>query len=101
MGGDATLNFGKNVPMKRPGQPELARSYVTLADPLSSYTSSATIAVTGGTTRGAALRVRASAARRHLRIGSFFQVKNGKIQTYEILFDATELRKLQAQQRQR
>ncbi len=33
-----------------------------------------------------------------VKIGSFFQVKNGKIQTYEILFDATELRKLQAQQ---
>jgi NAD(P)-dependent dehydrogenase (short-subunit alcohol dehydrogenase family) len=42
-------NFGKNVPMKRPGQPaELATTYVMLADPLSSYVSGATIAVTGG-----------------------------------------------------
>ncbi|KAA0690960.1 SDR family NAD(P)-dependent oxidoreductase [Neorhizobium sp. P12A] len=42
-------NFGKQVPMKRPGQPaELATSYVMLADPLSSYVSGATIAVTGG-----------------------------------------------------
>jgi len=42
-------NFGKNVPMKRPGQPaELATTYVMLADPLSSYVSGATVAVTGG-----------------------------------------------------
>jgi NAD(P)-dependent dehydrogenase (short-subunit alcohol dehydrogenase family) len=35
--------------MKRPGQPaELATAYVMPADPLSSYTSGATIAVTGG-----------------------------------------------------
>jgi SnoaL-like domain len=34
-----------------------------------------------------------------IRIGSFFRVENGRIKTYEILFDATELRKLQAQQR--
>ena len=41
--------FGKNVPMRRPGQPaELATAYVMLADPLSSYVSGATIAVTGG-----------------------------------------------------
>ncbi|MFO1079305.1 MAG: SDR family oxidoreductase [Reyranellaceae bacterium] len=41
--------FGSNVPMKRAGQPaELATAYVMLADPLSSYTSGATIAVTGG-----------------------------------------------------
>ncbi|MCP6330463.1 SDR family oxidoreductase, partial [Klebsiella pneumoniae] len=41
--------FGKQVPMKRPGQPaELATTYVMLADPLSSYVSGATIAVTGG-----------------------------------------------------
>ena len=41
--------FGSNVPMKRPGQPaELATAYVMLADPLSSYVSGATIAVTGG-----------------------------------------------------
>ncbi|MGP3696943.1 SDR family oxidoreductase [Rhodobacter sp. NSM] len=42
-------NFGKQVPMQRPGQPaELATAYVMLADPASSYTSGATIAVTGG-----------------------------------------------------
>ena len=42
-------NFGKNYPMKRPAQPaELATAYVMLADPRSSYTSGATIAVTGG-----------------------------------------------------
>jgi SnoaL-like domain len=34
-----------------------------------------------------------------LRIASFFRVENGKIRTYETLFDATELRKLQAAQR--
>jgi len=45
---DAVKDFGKNVPMKRPGQPaELATAYVMLADPLSSYVSGATIAVTG------------------------------------------------------
>jgi NAD(P)-dependent dehydrogenase (short-subunit alcohol dehydrogenase family) len=46
---DAVTNFGKQVPMQRPGQPaELATAYVMLADPLSSYVSGATIAVTGG-----------------------------------------------------
>src|SRR5262245_19636742 len=46
---DAVVNFGKQVPMKRPGQPaELATAFVMLADPLSSYVSGATIAVTGG-----------------------------------------------------
>jgi NAD(P)-dependent dehydrogenase (short-subunit alcohol dehydrogenase family) len=46
---DAVVNFGKQVPMKRPGQPaELASAYVMLADPISSYVSGATIAVTGG-----------------------------------------------------
>jgi NAD(P)-dependent dehydrogenase (short-subunit alcohol dehydrogenase family) len=46
---DAVKNFGKQVPMQRPGQPaELATAYVMLADPLSSYVSGATIAVTGG-----------------------------------------------------
>jgi NAD(P)-dependent dehydrogenase (short-subunit alcohol dehydrogenase family) len=46
---DAVVNFGKQVPMQRPGQPaELATAYVMLADPLSSYVSGATIAVTGG-----------------------------------------------------
>ena len=35
---EAVTNFGKQVPMKRPGQPaELATAYVMLADPLSSY----------------------------------------------------------------
>ena len=46
---DKVTNFGKQVPMERPGQPaELATAYVMLADPLSSYVSGATIAVTGG-----------------------------------------------------
>ena len=46
---DAVARFGQQVPMKRPGQPvELATAYVMLADPLSSYVSGATIAVTGG-----------------------------------------------------
>jgi NAD(P)-dependent dehydrogenase (short-subunit alcohol dehydrogenase family) len=46
---DAVAKFGSNTPMKRPGQPaELATAYVMLADPLSSYVSGATIAVTGG-----------------------------------------------------
>lgn len=46
---DSVMNFGKQVPMKRPGQPvELASTYVMLADPMSSYISGATIAVTGG-----------------------------------------------------
>ncbi len=41
--------FGQQVPMKRAGQPaELATAYVMLADPLSSYTSGTTVAVTGG-----------------------------------------------------
>jgi NAD(P)-dependent dehydrogenase (short-subunit alcohol dehydrogenase family) len=42
-------NFGSQVPMKRAGQPaELAAAYVMLASDESSYTSGATIAVTGG-----------------------------------------------------
>lgn len=46
---EAVANFGKQVPMQRPAQPvELATAYVMLADPLSSYVSGATIAVTGG-----------------------------------------------------
>ena len=46
---ESVKNFGKQVPMKRPGQPvELATAYVMLADPLSRYVSGATIAVTGG-----------------------------------------------------
>lgn len=47
--GDRAETFCDNTPMKRPGQPaELATAYVMLADPLSSYVSGATIAVTGG-----------------------------------------------------
>ena len=35
---DAVVNFGKQVPMKRPGQPAgLATTFVMLADPMSSY----------------------------------------------------------------
>ena len=46
---ESVRNFGRQVPMKRPGQPaELATAYVMLADPLSSYVSGTTIAVTGG-----------------------------------------------------
>jgi len=46
---ETVKNFGKQVPMQRAGQPaELATAYVMLADPLSSYTSGATLAVTGG-----------------------------------------------------
>lgn len=46
---DAVKNFGKQVPLGRAGQPaELATAYVMLADPLSSYTSGTTVAVTGG-----------------------------------------------------
>jgi NAD(P)-dependent dehydrogenase (short-subunit alcohol dehydrogenase family) len=46
---EAVKNFGKQVPMQRAGQPaELATAYVMLADPLSSYTSGTTVAVTGG-----------------------------------------------------
>lgn len=49
MPADKVKEFGSQVPMKRPGQPaELATAYVMLADPLSSYVSGATIAVTGG-----------------------------------------------------
>jgi len=49
MSAESVENFGKQVPMKRPGQPvELSTAYVMLADPLSSYVSGATIAVTGG-----------------------------------------------------
>jgi NAD(P)-dependent dehydrogenase (short-subunit alcohol dehydrogenase family) len=46
---DAVKKFGQSTPMKRAGQPaELATTYVMLADPLSSYVSGATVAVTGG-----------------------------------------------------
>ena len=41
--------FGKQVPMQRPGQPkELAPVYVMLATDEASYVSGATVAVTGG-----------------------------------------------------
>ena len=41
---ETVTNFGKQVPMKRAGQPaELATAYVMLADPLSSYTSGTTV----------------------------------------------------------
>ena len=46
---ETVKNHGKHVPFKRAGQPaELATAYVMLADPLSSYTSGTTVAVTGG-----------------------------------------------------
>lgn len=46
---EAVEKFGSQVPFKRPGQPaELQTTYVMLADPLSSYVSGATVAVTGG-----------------------------------------------------
>jgi hypothetical protein len=46
---EAVARFGENVPMERLGQPaELATAYVMLADPLSSYVSGATVAVTAG-----------------------------------------------------
>lgn len=41
---EAVENFGKQVPMKKPGQPaELATTYVMLADPLSSHVYAATV----------------------------------------------------------
>lgn len=46
---DNIVNFGEQVPMKRPAQPrELAPAYVLLASDEASYMSGATIAVTGG-----------------------------------------------------
>lgn len=49
MSGEEVETFGANYPMKRPAQPvELASAYVMLAEPMSSYVSGATIAVTGG-----------------------------------------------------
>jgi NAD(P)-dependent dehydrogenase (short-subunit alcohol dehydrogenase family) len=42
-------DFGKQVPMQRPGQPrEVAPVYVLLASDEGSYISGATVAVTGG-----------------------------------------------------
>ncbi|WP_323008572.1 glucose 1-dehydrogenase [Paracoccus sp. (in: a-proteobacteria)] len=49
MSPEQVAKFGENYPMKRPAQPvELASAYVMLAEPMSSYVSGATIAVTGG-----------------------------------------------------
>jgi hypothetical protein len=46
---EAAAHFGEDKPMGRPAQPaELASAYVMLADPRSSYTTGATVAVTGG-----------------------------------------------------
>lgn len=46
---ESVSHFGENKPMGRPAQPaELATAYVMLADPLSSYTTGATVEVTGG-----------------------------------------------------
>lgn len=46
---DKVKDFGKQVPMQRPGQPkELAPVYVMLASDEASYVSGATVAVTGG-----------------------------------------------------
>lgn len=43
---EIVTDFGKQVPMKRPGQPaELATAYVMLADLLSSYTSGTALTV--------------------------------------------------------
>lgn len=45
---DSVAHFGENNPMGRPAQPaELASAFVMLADPASSFTSGATVAVTG------------------------------------------------------
>ncbi|WBL22750.1 SDR family oxidoreductase [Zunongwangia sp. HRR-M8] len=49
MPGEKVKNFGKQTPLGRPGQPaELASAYVMLASEDSSYTSGATIEITGG-----------------------------------------------------
>lgn len=49
MSAEQVAKFGENYPMKRPAQPvELASAYVMLAEPMSSYISGATVAVTGG-----------------------------------------------------
>lgn len=46
---DAVAHFGEDKPIGRPAQPaELATAYVMLADPLSSYTTGATVEVIGG-----------------------------------------------------
>jgi NAD(P)-dependent dehydrogenase (short-subunit alcohol dehydrogenase family) len=47
---DMVEDFGKSVPLGRPGQPaEVAPAYVFLASPLSSYVTGQTIHVNGGT----------------------------------------------------
>lgn len=49
MPAEKVAKFGQDSPMRRPAQPvELASAYVMLAEPMSSYVSGATIAVTGG-----------------------------------------------------
>lgn len=49
MPGDKVAKFGQDYPMKRPAQPvELAAAFVMLAEPMASYVSGATVAVTGG-----------------------------------------------------
>ena len=49
MSGEKVAKFGQDSPMQRPAQPvELASAFVMLAEPMSSYVSGATIAVTGG-----------------------------------------------------
>ncbi|GHG22801.1 SDR family oxidoreductase [Paracoccus aerius] len=49
MDAEKVSNFGANYPIGRPAQPvELASAYVMLAEPMSSYVSGTTIAVTGG-----------------------------------------------------
>lgn len=49
MEAEKVAKFGESYPMKRPAQPvELASAYVMLAEPMSSYVSGATLAVTGG-----------------------------------------------------
>ncbi|AKJ30793.1 dehydrogenase [Caldimonas brevitalea] len=49
MPAEQVQNFGKQVPLQRPGQPaELSPVYVLLASDEGSYVSGATIAVTGG-----------------------------------------------------
>lgn len=49
MPAETVAKFGESYPMGRPAQPvELASAYVMLAEPMSSYISGATIAVTGG-----------------------------------------------------
>ena len=49
MAGEKVARFGQDYPMGRPAQPvELAAAYVMLAEPMASYVSGATVAVTGG-----------------------------------------------------